>query len=383
MILWQSGLILGLAALAGYLGWRWRRAEKERQRWVRAQQTQSEEKQALTQENARQARFLLAVGKVSAEAIILTAEGGLVVWMNEAARRLSRPDGHPPDLLNRIVQHYETLELVQEAFDDDDPHERQFASEDHNYLAVAQRIAESPALVALTISDVTELLRLGRSRRDFLANISHDLRTPIAAIQLMVETLRTGAVNDARREKLLSSIYEQTTSLQQLSQEMLDLSMIESGRMPLKLVETAVADVIESVCQRMRTQADHKNIAITTRCSPDLRVWADVSHVQRVLQNLLHNAIKFTPKGGRVDVSGDAEGDEVVIAVADTGVGVAPEDIEQIFERFYKANRVRSDEGTGLGLAIARHIILGHGGRIWVESKPGRGATFLFTLPRV
>ncbi len=383
MILWLSGLILGLAALAFYLGWRWRAAETERQRLAQAQHALREEMQLLAQENARQARFLQAIGQASAEAIFLIAEGGFVVWMNEAARQLSRPDGHLPDLLNRVVQQYETLALVEDAFVDDDPHERQFASDDRNYLAVAQRITEDPALVALSVSDVTELLRLGRSRRDFLANISHDLRTPIAAIQLMVETLRTGSVNDARREKLLNSIYEQTASLQQLSQEMLDLSMIESGRMPLKLVETTVTDLIESVCQRMRTQAEHKDITLTTRCSPDLRVWADVSHVQRVLQNLLHNAIKFTPEEGRIEVSSDAEGDEVVIAVADTGVGIAAEDIEQIFERFYKANRVRSDEGTGLGLAIARHIILGHGGRIWVESEPGQGATFLFTLPRV
>ena len=377
------GLIAGLAALAFYLGWRWRQTEKERQKLVQAGRAIHEDLHVLENEFARQARFLQAVEKVSEEGIFLIEEGDLVVWMNDVARRLSNPDSQLPNSLSQIVQHYETLTLVRDAFLDDDPYERQFASGDRNYLAVAQRIIQDPALVTLTVADVTELLRLGRSRRDFLANISHDLRTPIAAIQLMVETLRTGKVDDARREKLLNSIYEQTASLQQLSQEMLDLSMIELGRMPLKLEETAVSELIESVCLRMRAQAEHKNIALTSDVSPGLCVWADVNHVQRVLQNLLHNAIKFTPEGGCIEVRGHAEGDEVVIAVADTGVGIAAEDIEQIFERFYKANRVRSDEGTGLGLAIARHIVLGHGGRIWVESEAGQGATFLFTLPRV
>ncbi len=383
MSFWSMAGMIGLAALAIYLGWRWRRAEREKEQVAQARRALRDQVRSLEVDSARQAEFLEAVARVSAEAIWLIDRGEMVVWMNDAARLISVPQRPLPAPLSQVVQQYETFALVQVAFSDDDPHERQFASDDRNYLAVARRLSPESALVALTISDVTELLRLGRSRRDFLANISHDLRTPIAAIQLMVETLRSDAVDDERRRKLLNSIFEQTTSLQQLSQEMLDLSMIESGRMPLKLVETAVADLIEPVRLRMAAQAEHKGITLTTHLAPGLRVWADVNHVQRVLQNLLHNAIKFTPEKGRIQVRSEAAGDEVIIAVADTGAGIATDDIEQIFERFYKANRVRSDEGTGLGLAIARHIVLGHGGRIWVESEPGRGATFFFTLLRI
>lgn len=383
MSFWALAGMLGLAALAIYLGWRWRRAESEKQQEAQARRALREEVRNLQEANARQDYFLQAVAKVSAEAIFLIAEGEMVAWMNDAARRISNPQPRLPLSLSQVVPQYETFSLVKDAFGDDDPHERQFASGDRSYLAVARRMGSDPALVALTISDVTELLRLERSRRDFLANISHDLRTPIAAIQLMVETLRSSAVDDDRRQKLLKGIFEQTASLQQLSQEMLDLSMIESGRMPLKLVDITVAELIEPVCQRMQAQAEHKQIDLTTRYETGLRVWADVSHVQRVLQNLLDNAIKFTPENGRIEVSGIAQGDEAIIAVADTGVGIAADDIQQIFERFYKANRMRNDEGTGLGLAIARHIVLGHGGRIWAESEPGQGATFFFTLPRV
>jgi len=376
-------LMAGLAALALYLAWRWRWTERERQRLARQVRIAGDETAILRHSHAEQARFLDALRGVRTDGVFLLDEEATVVWMNDAARELCIPDIHLPQPLSQMIQHHETLSLVQDALSDNDPHELQFHSNDSNYLAVARRVPQNPPLIILTVSDVTELLRLGRSRRDFLANVSHDLRTPIAAIQLMVETLRSGAVDDARRQKLLNSIYEQTASLQQLAQEMLDLSMIESGRMPLKLVETPVEALIQPVYQRMSAQAEHAHITLTTHCEPDLRVWADVSHVHRVLQNLMHNAIKFTPAGGDIALRGYAQDDEVTLAVIDSGVGIAPEDVSHVFERFYKADRVRSGGGTGLGLAIARHIVMGHGGRIWVESEPGQGATFFFTLPRV
>ena len=318
------------------------------------------------------------------DGIFLLDEDTTIVWMNNTARDLSVPDISLPLHLSKAVLSYEILALVEIAFGDESPHEQQFTRNGTSYLATAHRISVEPVLIILTVADVTELLRLGRGRRDYFANISHDLRTPIAAIQLMVETLRSGAADSrGRRDELLAGIYQQTTSLQQLAQEMLDLSMIESGRMPLKMVETPISDLIEPVYQRMLVQAENKEIDLVSDHGTDVRAWADPNHVQRALQNLVHNAIKFTPAGGQVEIRGYAEGEDVVIEVADSGVGIAPEDINHVFERFYKADRVRGDESTGLGLAIARHIVLGHGGRIWGESEQGRGAVFRFTLPRV
>lgn len=377
-------LIFTLVLLAVYLGWRWRRVEIERKKLIQRTLSARDEAHDLQNSNEQLTRALHAIEQVSANGIFLLDENKAIVWMNNSARELCIPDISLPQPLSQAVRSYEILTLVEDELDDDGPHERQFSSDETSYLAVAQRIFAEPALLALSVSDVTELLRLGRARRDFLANVSHDLRTPIAAIQLMVETLRSGAVDDnRRREQLLSGIFEQTASLQQLAQEMLDLSMIESGRMPLKMVETQIEDLIEPVYQRMITQAEHKEIELKSDYSTDIKAWADVNHVQRALQNLVHNAIKFTPLGGHVEIRAYTEGEDVVIEVADSGVGIAQEDIDHVFERFFKADRVRGGDGTGLGLAIARHIVLGHGGRIWVESEQGRGAAFRFTLLKV
>ena len=377
-------LIFTLVLLAVYLGWRWRRVEIERKKLIQRTLSARDEAHDLQNSNEQLTRALHAIEQVSANGIFLLDENKAIVWMNNSARELCIPDISLPQPLSQAVRSYEILTLVEDELDDDGPHERQFSSDETSYLAVAQRIFAEPALLALSVSDVTELLRLGRARRDFLANVSHDLRTPIAAIQLMVETLRSGAVDDnRRREQLLSGIFEQTASLQQLAQEMLDLSMIESGRMPLKMVETQIEDLIEPVYQRMITQAEHKEIELKSDYSTDIKAWADVNHVQRALQNLVHNAIKFTPLGGHVEIRAYTEGEDVVIEVADSGVGIAQEDIDHVFERFFKADRVRGGDGTGLGLAITRHIVLGHGGRIWVESEQGRGAAFRFTLLKV
>lgn len=377
-------LIFTLVLLAVYLGWRWRRVEIERKKLIQRTLSARDEAHDLQNSNEQLTRALHAIEQVSANGIFLLDENKAIVWMNNSARELCIPDISLPLPLSQAVRSYEILTLVEDELDDDGPHERQFSSDETSYLAVAQRIFAEPALLALSVSDVTELLRLGRARRDFLANVSHDLRTPIAAIQLMVETLRSGAVDDnRRREQLLSGIFEQTASLQQLAQEMLDLSMIESGRMPLKMVETQIEDLIEPVYQRMITQAEHKEIELKSDYSTDIKAWADVNHVQRALQNLVHNAIKFTPLGGHVEIRAYTEGEDVVIEVADSGVGIAQEDIDHVFERFFKADRVRGGDGTGLGLAITRHIVLGHGGRIWVESEQGRGAAFRFTLLKV
>ncbi len=338
---------------------------------------------ALSQEEPTARRYLDALRQMGGESLFLLNAAGEALWMNNAARKLIPPEAESAPRLTSIAGSHEPLALARQALADDDPHERQFSVGGNHYLAVARRASQRPPLVGLTISDVTELLRLGRARRDFLANVSHDLRTPIAAIQLMVETLRTGVADDARRQQLLNSITQQTNSLQQLAQEMLDLSMIESGRMPFKLVETPLAAVLTPISQRMAAQAEHKDVKLILRPLPDVHVWADVNQVQRALQNLLHNAIKYTPAGGNIIISSEVGDEEVTVIVADTGVGIAAKDQEQVFERFYKANRGRSDEGTGLGLAITRHIIKGHGGRIWVESQLGQGATFFFTLPRV
>jgi len=167
-----------------------------------------------------------------------------------------------------------------------------------------------------------------------------------------------------------------------LSQEMMDLAQIESGQAILRLVPTEVALLVRRGVKHLRSQMKAKGQQLTLAVPADLLALADEQHVARVVSNLLHNAIKFTPEGGSIAIHAEAAGDDVRICVSDTGPGIPQAEQTRIFERFYKADRARTHGGTGLGLAIARHIVEGHGGRIWVESAAGQGATFCFTLPR-
>jgi two-component system phosphate regulon sensor histidine kinase PhoR len=198
-----------------------------------------------------------------------------------------------------------------------------------------------------------------------------------------VDTLRGGALKDPPAAKrFLKRMDSEVDAMTQMVEELLELSRIESGRVPLRLVPALLAEVLSPPADRLRPQAESAELELTVLIPPHLpRVLADVERAQKVVSNLVHNAIKFTPPGGSVVVGAEAAGQEVIISVKDTGVGIPTEDLPRIFERFYKADRARSGGGTGLGLAIAKHIVQGHGGRIWVESVEGRGSTFFFSLP--
>lgn len=380
---WGWGLVLVLLLVLVIVGWQYRRTRQDLLNATADARMAQEQAKLVEAERDRLSDFLKVVGAVSSDAIMLIDADHTVLWLNDAARALCVEAIEIPLPLNKALRSYEILDLVDKAMEDRQPHDRQFAREEATYHATATQVQSQPLLVALVVEDVTELQRLGRARRDFVANISHDLRTPIAAIQVMVETLQSPAASsEKRRKKLLKGIIDQTAALEQLSQELLDLSLIESGRMPLRLVETPIEDLIEPVVERMKTQAESKDITIHTEYDPELQVLADPDSIRRVLQNLLHNALKFSDEGGNIVLGVEAESEDVIVRVSDTGVGIKEEDLDRIFERFYKADRMRSERGTGLGLAIARHIIEGHGGRIWVESQPEQGATFYFTLLR-
>ncbi len=233
------------------------------------------------------------------------------------------------------------------------------------------------------LQDLTHIRRLETVRRDFISNISHELRTPLAGLRALVDTLRAGAIKEPKAAKrFLKRMDAEVDALTQMVEELLELSRIESGQAPLRLEPTLVAEVLVPPVDRLRPQAERAGLALKVELPPWLpHVSTDADRARLVLTNLVHNAIKFTPPGGHITVAARQEEGDVVFAVQDTGVGIAAEDLPRIFERFYKADRARSGGGTGLGLAIAKHIIQGHGGRIWVQSVEGQGSTFYFTLP--
>lgn len=237
------------------------------------------------------------------------------------------------------------------------------------------------------VQDLTRLHQLQTMRQDFISNISHELRTPLASLRALVDTLNDGALDDPpAAQRFLRRMDVEMDVLNQMVQELLELSRIESGKVPLVLRPTPVVQAIAPAAERLRMQAERAQLRLTIDLPPDLpQLIVDADRIQQVVTNLVHNAIKFTPSGGFVTITAQLDPGTtfVIIKVQDSGVGIASEDLPRIFERFYKADRARTGGGTGLGLAIAKHIVQAHGGRIWAESTPGKGSTFFFTLPTV
>lgn len=242
---------------------------------------------------------------------------------------------------------------------------------------------EKPVQV-LTMRDETEFIRLMRARREMVANISHELRTPITAISLIADTLLGDetAIKKSKNRKMVKNIKRQIDHLAQLVQEMRDLSLIESGQMPVKLMPTPLLPIIQASIDPLLSLSEDKQQTISVGVPEDCLVLADSQQAQRVIKNIVHNAIKFAPVGGSIKINAwvNDNHEEMVISIWNNGPSISQEHLPRIFERFYQADRARSD-GTGLGLAIARHIILSHGGRIWAASEAGDGTTFFFTLP--
>lgn len=240
-----------------------------------------------------------------------------------------------------------------------------------------------PGNTLLLFQNLTHLRRLETVRQDFVSNISHELRTPLASLKALTETLQEGALDDppaARR--FLDRMVTEVDALSQMVEELFELTRIESGRAPLKVTPVSPCRLISQAVDRLNVQAERAGLTIDIDCPDDLAaVLADARRLEHVIVNLLHNAIKFTPAGGRIQLSAEGAGEFIKFCVQDTGIGIPVDNLARIFERFYKTDRARTSGGAGLGLAIARHLVEAHGGRIWAESAEGKGSAFYFTIP--
>jgi two-component system, OmpR family, phosphate regulon sensor histidine kinase PhoR len=242
--------------------------------------------------------------------------------------------------------------------------------------------------VWVVLEDVTELRRLQQIRAEFIDNLSHELRTPLTTVSLLAETLQresdqAGEAIPGRMRERIGKIQEETGHIAQMVNELLDLSRIESGGAVVHLDDVDLGTLAASSTERLRLFADRQGVELAVEVPDDLPpIRGDEARLGQVFLNLVHNAVKFSPNGGRVTIRVVDAGDEVVASVGDQGVGIPRAAIPRIFERFYKVDRARvRGGGTGLGLSIARHVVDQHGGRIWVESEEGRGSTFSFALP--
>jgi two-component system phosphate regulon sensor histidine kinase PhoR len=235
----------------------------------------------------------------------------------------------------------------------------------------------------LLFQDLTELRSLQTMRRELIGNISHELRTPVAGIKAMIETLKEGAINDEKAAAdFVARIDGEVDRMAQMLSELTELSRIETGRAELRMTPLNLKLLVEEVAAQLNPLAQRHQVTITTDLVTDLpAVRCDKDRIRQALVNLVHNAIKFNHPGGRVTVSTKAAGESIIVSVSDTGIGIPEEELPHVFDRFYKADRARTGGGTGLGLAIVKHIVQAHDGSIWAESEEGKGSTFSFSLP--
>jgi two-component system phosphate regulon sensor histidine kinase PhoR len=248
----------------------------------------------------------------------------------------------------------------------------------------------SPATGAvLVFHDVTDLRRLERMRQEFVANVSHELKTPLASIKAYTETLLDWALHDeAVNVRFLRGIEEQADRLNQLILDLLCLARLESGQEVYQHGPLALGPVVGACVESQRDRAAAKSQSLDLDLGPvdgETLVVADEEAVRQILDNLIDNALKYTPEGGRVRVSCRAEGDAALaVEVADTGIGIPRDDLPRVFERFYRVDKARSRElgGTGLGLAIVKHLVQSIGGQVTVDSRLGAGSKFTVLLPR-
>ena len=249
------------------------------------------------------------------------------------------------------------------------------------WLRAAIAPAEDGAILVV-VRDVTQQHRLEEVRRDFVANASHELKTPAATIQAAAETLRQAAADDPPAvARFASQLEREAVRLSRIVADLLDLSRLESG--------SALEDVVSlgatarDEAQRLEAGAERAGVSLRVATDAERPVRGSQQDLALLIRNLIDNAVRYSREGGSVTVEVSSDGDEVVLRVRDTGIGIPSRDIPRIFERFYRVDRARSREtgGTGLGLAIVKHIVENHGGRIEVESELGSGSTFLVSLP--
>lgn len=284
-------------------------------------------------------------------------------------------------------QDHEIDEMVKACLKTHKEHAAQLGSLKGRFLRVIATPVSSAGSsgVLVLFQDLTELRSLQTMRREFVGNISHELRTPLAGIKAIVDTLRDGAIDERETTaKFLDRLDIEVDGMTQMVNELTELSRIETGKNNFKYEQVNLNLLVEEVVQRLSHLAERKQITIMNEADKELPlVPADKERIIQVVVNILHNAIKFTPSGGRIIISTGRNTDSVLVHVNDTGTGITSDDLPHIFERFFKADKSRSSSGTGLGLAIAKHIIQNHNGKIWARSEPGKGSTFSFSLPLV
>ncbi|PYI56957.1 two-component system histidine kinase PnpS [Paenibacillus flagellatus] len=332
--------------------------------------------------------------------VVMIDGDGKIVLVNRSAEDIL---GYTSDDLigkrfDGAKQPYELIQLIKECVERGEHirDEIMFYFPEERILEVnlvpMQAVEEEWLGLVIVLHDITAIRRLEKVRSEFVANVSHELKTPVAAVKGFAETLLNGAMNDAETARsFLQIIYDESERLNRLIGDILELSKIESKRVPLQFSPVHLGSFVAKTLDMMRTSADKKQISLDMKVDDDLYMEADEDRLRQILINLLSNGINYTPDGGKVKIEveevapagGEGDAETIRIVISDTGIGIPKKDLPRIFERFYRVDkaRSRSSGGTGLGLSIVKHLVELHQGTIRVESELGLGSRFILELP--
>ncbi|TAM58319.1 PAS domain-containing protein [bacterium] len=376
-----TALVAAFALAGAAVGWSsGRRSSVERRSAPREEETTLHPLESEVQD----ARLEELLARLPAAALQID-RAGRVARANAAATEIL---GIPAQLapgraLIELVHSYEFDRIVHRALDGEvvetevvfreSPLERTLAT-------LAFPVTGGEAIVL--VRDETRLIRLERVRREFVANVSHELRTPLASLKLAVETLLESDDEEARAI-FLPQMSQEVDRMIALTEDLLQLARAESGRLELRITDVDLAPLARDVSKRFEARAREQGVALRVEAPQRVRARGDRDRLVQVLVNLIDNALRYTPRGGSIEIGAECRGGEAFLSVRDTGTGIPYGDLPHVFERFYVVDRSRRRgvSGTGLGLAIVKHLIEAHGGHVEAESELGHGSTFTCRWP--
>ena len=320
-----------------------------------------------------------AVLSVLSSSVILIDSSDMVVKASAPAYALGLISG------DRLAID-ELMDLVRQVRRDGQVREREFTLEMRRTapLYVMARVAPlNSHLIVVLADDRTHERRIESIRRDFVANVSHELKTPIGAIQLLAEAVGEAKDDPESVKRFSARMRTESERLTRLVQQIIDLSRLQQDVMSDDSSVLKVGDLIGEACEHSQTEAERKNIAIASQYQPDLFIHGDRDQIHAAVSNLVENAVTYSPEDSKVSVTAKSIDGEIHITVTDHGIGIPDKELERIFERFYRVDpaRARATGGTGLGLSIVKHVAASNGGRVTVWSQPGQGSSFTLILP--
>ena len=382
------GLAVGCASAAALAVWKARRTLGSLRRVTHEADRRAAVLRAQIDQLTAERNQAAAVVQSMTEGVFAVDREGRVLLINPAAERLlevavSHVVGRS---LFETIRHHDIQELVREWLRHGTtvtkevtwfhPRERKIRV----HRMPCQDCGTTGACMVVVLQDVTEHYRYEQLRKEFVANVSHELKSPLTSIRGLTETLLTGALDDpANNRRFVQLLDEEAARLSRLIDDLLPLSQA----IPLNWSTVALQPFVESLLVSFRPGIKARRLAVTLQLPDGLAVNADPDRLRQVLSNLLDNAIKYNTDGGSITLSASRDGAWANVAVADTGIGIPEHALPRIFERFYRVDKARSRElgGTGLGLSIVKHIVEAHGGRVSVESRTQQGSTFFLTIP--